>query len=329
MIPIKLNPGDEVRIISPSRSLSIVSKEVRELAKKRLEDMGLQISFSQNAEETDEFMSSSIHSRVADIHEAFLDPNVKAILTSIGGFSSNQILNYLDYELFKSHPKIICGYSDATALLNGIYARTDLVTYSGVHFSTFGMKTGLNYTVNYFKKCLFLTEKFEFLPSQEWSDDPWYKKQENQEFLKNKGYLVINEGEAFGTILGGNLCTFNLLHGTIFMPDLTDKILLIEDNNMLGSRTVNMFDRHLQSLIHQPNFEEVKGIIIGRFPRNAEMTDELLLKIVNSKKELNNIPVIARVDFGHTTPQFTFPIGGKIEISAYIDRGVKLKITEH
>ena len=145
MMPAKLKKGSKIRVISPSRSLSIISMENRDDAIKRLGEIGLSISFSENAEEFDEFNSSSIKSRVNDIHEAFSDSAVDGILTSIGGFNSNQLLRYLDYDLIQSNPKVLCGYSDITALSNAIYTKTGLVTYSGPHFSTFGMLKGLDY----------------------------------------------------------------------------------------------------------------------------------------------------------------------------------------
>ena len=70
------------------------------------------------------------------------------------------------------------------------------------------------------------------------------------------------------------------------------------------------FDRDLQSLIHQPGFEAVKGLVIGRFQKASGMTEQLLEKIIRTKKELDDIPIIAGADFGHTSPQITFPIGG-------------------
>jgi muramoyltetrapeptide carboxypeptidase len=70
------------------------------------------------------------------------------------------------------------------------------------------------------------------------------------------------------------------------------------------------FDRHLQSLIHQPGFAGVRGIVIGRFQRASEMDLDTLKAIIESKRELDGLPVVANASFGHTTPQFTFPIGG-------------------
>jgi len=325
MIPQKLKEGDEIKVISPARSLAIISQEIREIALRRLEEMGFKISFSKYAEECDEFKSSSIEHRVEDIHEAFEDKNVKGILTAIGGFNSNQLLKYLDYDLIKANPKILCGYSDITSLQNAIFRKVGLVTYSGPHFSTFGMLKGLDYTIEYFKKCVMESGPFEVRPSKEWSDDEWYKNQEKREFIKNKGFLVINEGEAEGTIIGGNLCTLNLLQGTEFMPSLKNTILFIEDDE---ESKPQHFDRDLQSLIHLPDFDGVKGIVIGRFQKASEMSEKLLTKIIKTKRELNDIPVIANVDFGHTTPHITFPIGGKARIFASKDK-TKLEILEH
>ena len=109
--PEKLKKGDLVRVVAPASSLGIISEENREIANRRFGEMGLRLSFGEHAEEMDEFHSSSIESRVADLHAAFADPEVKAIFPVIGGFNSNQLLRYLDWDLIRSNPKILCGYS--------------------------------------------------------------------------------------------------------------------------------------------------------------------------------------------------------------------------
>lgn len=324
IIPAKLKKGDGIRVIAPARSLNIISEETRNIANKRLKEMGLNISFSKNCEVQDEFVSSSIEGRINDLHEAFLDENVKGILTVIGGYNSNQLLNYIDYDLIKNNPKILCGYSDITALSNAIYRKTGLVTYSGPHYSTFGMKNGIEYTIEYFKKCLFSNEAFYIEPSEEWSDDLWFLDQDNRTFHRNKGYKVINKGKADGKIIGGNLCTLNLLQGTQYMPDLTDTILFLEDDELTF---LENFDRDLQSLIHQPDFHKVKGIVLGRFQIGSKMEEEKLLRIISSKKELQNIPIVSNVNFGHTSPHITFPVGGYVELHA--DQEVNIRIKMH
>lgn len=328
VIPSKLKIGDEIRIIAPSRSLSLLKEETLNLAKENLEKKGYKVTFSKKCKECDMFMSSSVKSRVEDIHQAFKDKKVKAILTVIGGFNSNELLPYLDYKLIKNNPKILCGYSDITALSNAITAKTGLVTYSGLHFSTWAMKKGFEYNLDYFNKCLVEDKKYMVETSETWSDDAWYKDQDNRKFEKNEGYVIINKGEAEGTILGGNLCTFNLLQGTEFMPSISNSILFLEDDDMAGSFFGVEFNRNLQSLIHQPNFKKVKGIVIGRFQKKAEMNIEKLKYIIQSKKELKFIPIIANADFGHSNPFITFPIGGTVKISA-LKGNAKIEILKH
>lgn len=309
--PQKLKTGDEVRIIAPSRSIKILSEETKNIANNRFSNLGLKLTFGKHIEESDEFNSSSIDSRVKDLHEAFKDSNVKAVITIIGGFNSNQLLRYIDWELIKNNPKIFCGYSDITALNNAIFTKTGLVNYSGPHYSSFGQKLYFDYTLDYFKKCLFSDEPFEIKSSEKWSDDQWYLNQDKRELMDNPGFTVINEGDTEGTVLGANLCTFNLLQGTEYFPDLTNSILFLEDDYETVPHT---FDRDLQSLIHLPNFNKVKGIVIGRFQKGSKITNELLKKIIKTKKELNDIPVAGNVDFGHTDPKITLPIGGEVKL---------------
>ena len=317
MIPNKLKKGDEVRIIAPARSMTILGEDCKQLATKRLEELGLKVSFGKYLMETDEdYVSASAEHRVEDLNEAFADKNVKAILTVIGGFNSNQILKYIDYENIKNNPKILCGYSDITAVLDSIYAKTGLVTYYGPHYSSFGMKKGFEYELEHFIKMFFEDKPIEIKSSEEWSNDPWFMDQENRVFIKNDGMFVINEGKAEGTIVGGNLCTLNLLHGTEYMPDLKDSILFLEDDGMADKAFMWEFDRNLQSLIMQKDFDKVKGIVLGRAEKNCDMTKDKWIKIIKTKKELDNIPVIAGADFGHTTPIFTFPVGGYVKLDA-------------
>lgn len=323
--PQKLKTGDEIRIIAPSRSLSIISKELQVLANQKFKDLGLKLSFSKHINEVDDFNSSSIESRAEDLHEAFQDPHVKGIITVIGGFNSNQLLKYLDWKLIKNNPKIFCGYSDITALNNAIYAKTGLVNYSGPHYSTFGQELYFDYTLEYFKKCLMSEEPFKILPSKQWSDDAWFKDQEDRTLIPNIGWLAINDKEATGTIVGGNLCTLNLLQGAEYFPDLKDSILFIEDDS---ESLPHAFDRDLQSLIHLPNFQYVKGIVIGRFQIASKMSENKLTRIIKGKKELNNIPIIANVDFGHTDPKITFPVGGEARVTVK-DKKSRIEIMRH
>jgi len=325
MIPPKLQPGDQMGVVSPATSLAYIPTEQRQTAIERLESVGLTVSFAEHAEEHDRWNSSSIEARVADLHAAFADPQVKGVLTTLGGYNSNQLLRSLDWDLIAANPKVFCGYSDITTLSNAIYAKTGVVTYSGPHFSTFSMVRGIEYTLDCFVKCVMHNAPFTVGQAPTWSDDAWYADQDARTFTPNNGYLVINEGEGDGTLLGGHLNTLGLLHGTEYMPDLRGSIVLIEADE---ETKAEHFDRELQSLIHQPGLNEVRGLIIGRFQRESNIDDATLIEIVRTKRELRHIPVIANGSFGHTTPQFTFPIGGRGTLRAVQDQAAFV-ITDH
>ncbi|SFS96358.1 S66 family peptidase [Marininema halotolerans] len=324
-VPPKLKHGDEVRVVAPSKSLGIIAQEQREFAQERFEKLGLKVTFASHVEEMDDFQSSSVKSRLADLHEAFADPQVKGIFTVIGGFNCNQLLAGLDYSLIRNNPKVFCGYSDTTALQNAILAKAGVVTYSGPAFSSFAMKKGFEYTLSYFKKCVMESEPFAIEEASTWSDDAWYLDQENRQFNPTKGWLSLSSGEAEGRIVGGNLCTLNLLLGTEYMPDLRNAILFLEDDYLSSPE---IWDRNLQAVLHQPDFKEVRGVVIGRFQRGSQMRSEFLQKIHDTKPELHSIPVVANVDFGHTSPFITFPIGGVARLSVVGERA-ELHLVEH
>ncbi len=327
IVPPKLKKGDGVRVVTPARSLAMkwVSKDLKELAIKRFEELGLELSFGRHVNEIDEFNSSSIKSRVDDLHEAFRSRSIKLIIAVIGGFNSNQILPYLDYKLLKSNPKIVCGYSDITALQNAIYAKTGLVTYSGPHFFNFGNKRGFEYTLEYFKKCLFSDKPFEIKSSEEWSNDKWATDQINRNFQENEGFFIINEGKAEGTTIGSNLVTFQHLAGTQYLPSLKNSILFVEDD---GEEGAHHFDSTLTALSLIPEFSSVKGVVIGRFQPESNISRDTLTKIIKNNRKFDNVPVVGGVDFGHTEPRITFPIGGKCKLLAKNGK-IKLEIIMH
>lgn len=326
-VPEKLKRGDEVRVIAPARSLALLPESTTIIANKYFDGLGLTLSFGKHVREKDRFGSSSIESRLYDLHEAFSNPNIKAIFTVLGGYNVNQLLDEIDYDLIASNPKILCGYSDITALQNAIYAKTGLVTYSGLHYSSFGIEKGIKYSIDYLQQCLFSEDCFSIMPSDTWSDEGLLENSSNDFLMENEGHWVLQAGEAEGTILGGNLCTFNLLQGTPFMPSLKDTVLFLEDDALTGADTAVSFDRDLQSLIHQPGFDGVRAIIIGRFQKESNINYEILQSMIKNKKALRDIPIIANVDFGHTQPMVTFPIGGKMRMKA--NEKIILKVYSH
>lgn len=306
--PTKLQVGDEIRVIAPSRSINILSQQGITKAKSNLEKLGFKVTFGKNVEVCDLQNSSSIEERITDLHDAFQDQNVKGILTVIGGFNSNELLPYIDYELLKQNPKILCGYSDITALANAITNQCGFITYSGPHFSSFQMEGLQDYQTEYFKKCFMQADPYDIFPSIQWSDDLWFLDEENRHYQITE-WKVYSAGEAEGVFLGGNLCTLNLLQGTKYMPSTEGVILFIEDDECTNPVT---FARDITSLIQSKG--NIKGLLIGRFQNVSEMTEEQLHFILNKHPQLKEIPVIYNMDFGHTQPICTLPIGGQVRI---------------
>jgi muramoyltetrapeptide carboxypeptidase LdcA involved in peptidoglycan recycling len=293
--------------------MGLLSEDVKKAAISRLESYGFKLSFGKHVDETDDFYSSSVESRIFDLHEAFADKTVDGILTVIGGYNSNQLLDHIDYALLKENPKVFCGFSDITAIANAITTKSDFITYSGPHFSSWAIKQGFEYSIEYFEKCCMREEEFELKSSEKWSDDAWYLDQDKREFMSNDGYWILNEGEAVGKSIGSHARCLAALQGTQYWPNLEDSILFIEED---AETNIQVFDRLLQSYIQLPNFSKVKGILIGRFQKGSNVSMELLKKVIDSKKELSDLPIIANVDFGHTLPLATLPIGGQLEIIA-------------
>ena len=303
----RLQKGDLVRVISFALSSRAISTSQREICKKNLGALGLRVSFSKHAEDNDEFGTSNVAARIEDLNEALIDPEVKLILSGMGGMNTAQILQSINWNLLKNNPKIFCGFSDITVLVNAIYAKTRIVTYYGPFYATFGMEKGAEYMLEKFKACLFLKEPFTIDPAPSWSDDSWWLDQKNRKFISSTGPLVINDGYAEGRLIGGHLTSLATLFGTEFFPELSDSILMLEENGEIRPRS---FDRLLQSMIHQKGFKGVKALLIGRFTATTQISDDILIKIIRNHPELSRIPVVANLNFGHTYPQFTFPIGG-------------------
>ena len=328
MIPPKLKPGDHVRIVTPARSIKLpfISKEIVQLAETRLKSLGLVPSYGKHVEEMNVIDSSSVQSRVDDLTEAFSDHSIQMIQTVIGGFNSRELLPHLDYDLVSKNPKILCGYSDITTLSNAFYSKTGLVGYIGPHFFDFGEKHGFDYTLEYFKRCLFRTNSFDVLSSEKWSNDRWGANQDKRNFNSNEGFVVVNNGEAEGKVIGGNLVTLVGINGSEYFPRLErDTILFLEED---GRQDLHTFNGNLDSLMLRSDFANVVGLVIGRFSPESGITMGKLVEVLRYHRELDEIPIMCGVDFGHTTPKITFPIGGTCRIVSDPDKP-SIRIIEH
>ncbi len=304
----RLKKGDHIRVVSPSSSIeSIGGFEANVAAKKKLEALGFRLSFSEHYFENDIFDSAPIASRVADLEAAFANEKVDAVLTTIGGFNCNELLPYLDFDLIAQNPKIFCGYSDTTALLNAIYAKTGMQTYMGPAYSSFKMEQGQQYQTTSWLNAV-TQDTYHLTPSLEWSSDAWYLPNAPRTFFPTE-WKVYNPGQASGIAIGGNISTLNLLTGTEFAPRPDKYVLFLEeaeDDDYL------IIARHLTALLQ--TYPNPQAVVFGRFPKETKLTEEILLTILDKHPILKKVPVLYDLDFAHTQPLFTITIGGQVEI---------------
>lgn len=331
--PAKLHSGDEIRVLALSRSLGglmqnhAIGEADIAFARGRLESLGLRVTFGRHVMECNAHLTAPIEARLDDLHDAWADPAVKAVLAVSGGVGAIQLLDGIDYELIARAPRILCGYSDIAYLGHAFLARAGVVSYYGPNFSSFMMRQGLDYTCEQFQTCLFADSPLRLRPAGQWSDDNWAKDQDNRTFLDNDGFWAIQQGEAQGTLIGGAAFILNLLQGSNFFPPLENTILFLESPSE-GKASLMSLDTNLRALTFQPQFRGVRGLIIGRYSRDGRIDRQKLAALIEAIPALADLPVVANVDFGHTTPVMTLPNGGKCRLSACRDE-VEITVTEH
>lgn len=322
MTNISLQPGDEIRIVAPSSAWNTDRAKQYERAKKNLEKLGFNVTYGKYLEPATHLDAVDVKLRAKDIHDAYRDNSVKAIMALNGGWLANSLLPSLDWDVIKANPKPFIGYSDITVLLNAIYAKTGNIGYLGPNLGTFGIKHEAQYTAENLRSVLCGNGKtVSLVPSKKWGEGKKRKQHVTQP------WEVIQPGSAKGTLIGGNIATLYLLQGTDYYPMFKeDTVLAVEDDDEAGEYTKREFDRRLESVLQQPNARKyIKAIVIGRFQSASKVAMEDVRQIIRSKN-LKNIPVVANVDFGHTQPLLTLPIGGRMSVSASAKKEVNLTL---
>ncbi|WP_335871860.1 S66 family peptidase [Bacillus sp. 2205SS5-2] len=310
--PKSLKRGDTVGVITPSSPAPVLFKERYQRGLTQLEKMGFNIIEGTCARKIQSYRSSSIEARAEEINELIYNDDVKAIISTIGGLNSNSLLPYIDYENLKNKPKIVMGYSDVTALLLGIYAKTGLTTFYGPGIiPSFGeFPEMLPKGKEYFEDIVKLKKRAPFsleVPS-EWTEErlDWNSQDREKEMLNNNGWVPLREGIATGKLIGGNLNTMSGFIGSEYFPKLKGAILFIEDS----FKDMAIQERSLSMLKVAGVFDEIAGLVIGKHEHFNDLAspfshDELLIEIIGD----TNIPILSNVDIGHTFPSHVFPIG--------------------
>ncbi len=299
--PQKLKIGDTIGVVAPSSP--IIGNNIEELnkAKEIVEKSGFKVKYSKNLFSNTNGYSSTAKEKAEDINEMFADKEVKMIWCAKGGNNSNSTFEYLDYELIKKNPKIICGYSDITSITNMITEKTGLVTFSGTNFKTiatdetdFSYKQALNRFVN---------------GSLELGTE-------------NEEYITIQEGKTSGELIGGNLSLIRGMVAGKYSLDFTDKILFLEE---LGFETDPAgTSNNLYYMKQNGVFDKIKGLWIGNYEHESGISLEKIITDVLEGEY--KFPIIKSNNFGHIERKTVIPIGTKAEINT--NEKVKIKLVE-
>lgn len=292
------------------------SAEKKESDFQYLKSKGFNVIEAENLRDKTGHTAGSVKKRVDAIQNLLKNEKVDILMAYWGGANTNDILPYLNYSLFKKYNKPIIGFSDTTSLLLAINKFSKIKTYFGPAGITFDKPEPFEYTYEYFKKLLMDKEKEILIQdSKEFADDLYFLREDSNHRIKNKnpGRKIFNHGISEGKIVAGNLQTLLVLAGTKFFPKLKGKILFIEEAEEENTQMIHRFFTQLSQII---NLNDLAGICIGRFCSqsgfNEKDSEEMIYKEIFKKV---NIPIIYNLDFGHTDPMFTIPIGGR----AFID----------
>lgn len=327
--PPPLKPGDTLGVIAPSTPVTRAGPDLIARARGYLAAKGFRLAFAPQTSRSVGHTAGTIRERVAAIHGFFRDPRIAGIMSFWGGFQSHQLLEHLDYDLIRRHPKPLIGYSDVTALQAGIFARTGLVTFSGPAVITFGMPVVPATTWDHFERTLIRPETpLTLHPSRTWSENEWFKRKDRRMIFRHSPpWTAWRRGRAEGRLIGGNLGTLLLLHGTPYWPDLNGAILFAEEDE---SETTMTMDRLFTKLRQIGALRGLRGLVIGRFPTAVGFTRrDSLAMILDDALRGMRFPVLTNVDFGHTQPLLTLPLGIRVRLDAgrreiaFLEAGVR------
>lgn len=303
MIPSKLKKGDTIGVIAPSNYIEKDDLEYINASIALMEASGFKVKFGKYVFEDTLGYGTSPEKRAADINWAFKDDEVKAIMCVKGGEDSNTTLDYIDYEMIKKHPKIICGFSDNTSILNAIREKTGLVTYHGPTFKSLtSWETG--YAYKQFIKTF--AENTESLIMGEPEDE----------------YTTIQAGQATGELVGGNLSLFTKLVCGKYAVNVQDKILFLEE---LGFEAApEMVNSNIYYLKQNGVFDRIAGLWIGNYEHPSKIGLEKIM--INAIGDEYKFPIIKSDNFGHIDKKIIIPIGTKAEINT--NEKIKIKLVE-
>jgi len=308
-----------IGIFSPSSPATVSASKRFERAKAFLEERNFHIVDGSLTGKSDYYRSGSPKKRAEELNELLRNPRVDIIMSTIGGTNSNSMLPYIDYEAFQRNPKIIIGYSDATAILLALYAKTGISTFYGPAFvPSFGeFEPLVNDTYKYFE-AYFLQPQvlpYEIQKPPYWSDEPvnWLEKTVEKKLIKNE-WITVREGVVEGRLIGGNVNAMYGFIGTPYFPVIAEgDILLIED----CMKNAAIVEKNFAMLKLHGILDKISGIILGKHECYDDLgTGRQPSDILLEQLDGIMMPILAEVDICHTQPMHPIAIGKRVRLDA-------------
>lgn len=300
--PARLKQGSVVGIVSPAGVTFI--REQLDIVTDAVKALGLVPKLAPNLLNKYGYLAGSDKQRAADINQFFADPDVAAILPIRGGWGCARILPYLDYNTIKKNPKIIVGFSDITALLLAINARTQMVTFHGPN----GLTSWRPVQTDSFRRVLFNGEKVVFENTKDGDDA-------NRLMQVKNRINIINGGRVKGKLIGGNLSVISAMLGSPYLPDFEGKILFLEE---VGEQIYRV-DRMMTHLKIAGVLDKLAGFVFGQCVRcnpGEDYGSLTMEEVIADHIKPLNIPSWSGAMIGHIEPVVTLPIGLDVEINA-------------
>jgi muramoyltetrapeptide carboxypeptidase len=300
--PRRLSAGDTVALVAPA-SATFRSIDL-DIARESLEALGLRVKVAAHVLDRHGYLAGQDKDRARDINACFGDDDVSGVLPIRGGWGSSRVLPYIDFDVIRRNPKVLLGFSDITALLLAVHAKTGLVTFHGPN----GMGRWDEYSVDYFRRVLMQGDAVTF-------ENPRDKSERNVLTQTENRIQTITPGVARGRLLGGNLTVLTTIIGSEYLPDWDGAILFCEDVDEGFYR----IDRMLTQLKLAGVLPRIKGFIFGTCAECSagEGFGGLTLEeIFEDHIRPLGVPAWAGAMIGHQTPQWTVPVGIDVEIDA-------------
>jgi muramoyltetrapeptide carboxypeptidase LdcA involved in peptidoglycan recycling len=324
--PPKLEIGDKIGIISPSWGGPGTFPHRLEAGIRQIEQFGYQAVVTAHARNTHGFVSDSAENRASDIHAMFADPEIKAIIASIGGDHSCHLLPLLDFDLIRRNPKIFMGFSDITVLNIAIYQAAGLVTFNGPAVMTdFADQPHMDaYAERWMHRVLCHAEPAGLVePAAAWTEEflDWNQKKDLQrprQMQPSSGWTWLKSGQGEGRLLGGCIESLQHLRGTSFWPDWSQSVLFFETSEEKPSPAA--VDGILMDYENMGVLQELQGMLVGRPMRYTVEEKQALRDVILDRTQSYDFPIITDMDFGHTSPQITIPVGCRVRIDSNRER---------